>query len=78
MRGSGVHKDRQGMFFVRFGKIDIMHEQQTITSLLAGENFGSFEFLFNTLFSHTYKTGTFTELLVLEKDRFEGVLANPR
>jgi hypothetical protein len=78
MRGSGVHRERQGMFFVRFGKIDITHDDQTITSLLAGENFGSFEFLFNTVFSHTYKTATFTELLVLQKERFETVLSNPR
>ena len=67
------------MFFVRFGKINILSQEgSTVTSLLAGENFGGFEFLFECLFEHTYKTGTFTELLVLDRSRFNEVLSNPR
>ena len=68
------------MFFIRFGKINILaqDDQSTVTSLLAGEHFGGFEFFFDLLYEHTLKTGTFTELLVLEREHFDKMLSNPR
>jgi len=67
------------MFFIRFGKINILatDDASTVTSLLTGEHFGCFEFLFDVLFEHTHKTGTFTELLVLDRQRFDALLNNP-
>lgn len=67
-------------FFIRFGKINILakDDQSTVTSLLAGDHIGGFEFLFDLLYEHTLVTGTFTELLVLERSDFNLLLENPR
>jgi len=49
-----------------------------VTSLLAGEYFGSFEFFFDVVSEVTYKTGTYTELVVLEREHFNELMNNPR
>jgi hypothetical protein len=74
------HSPINCMFFIRFGKINILanDDQSTVTSLLAGEHFGGFEFFFDILFEHTHKTGTFTELLVLDGVSFKNMMSNPR
>ncbi|GMI42853.1 hypothetical protein TeGR_g1270 [Tetraparma gracilis] len=74
------HSPTPCMFFIRFGKINLLalDDVSTVTSLLAGEHFGGFEFLFDVLFEHTHKTGTFSELLVLERSQFDTLLAHPR
>mmetsp|Transcript_18981 Transcript_18981/g.39543 ORF Transcript_18981/g.39543 Transcript_18981/m.39543 type:complete len:2349 (+) Transcript_18981:25-7071(+) len=68
------------IFIIRNGKVNMIlpsDDKSTLTSLLVGDHFGSFEFFFGTPSEYGYITASFTELLSLARKDFEDLMLSP-
>lgn len=69
------------IYFVRSGKVNVLSptdDKSTVTSLLNGDHFGTFEFFFGATSTYSYRTATFSDLLLVGRQDFEHMMENPR
>ena len=69
------------IYFIRVGKVDVLSptdDKSTITSLLEGDHFGTYEFFFQKPSSYAHNTATFTEMLLVRRVDFEAMMSDPR
>ncbi|GMH74967.1 hypothetical protein TL16_g06612 [Triparma laevis f. inornata] len=69
------------IYFVRSGKVNVLSptdDKSTVTSLLNGDHFGTFEFFLGATSTYSYRTATFSDLLLVGRQDFEHMMENPR